>query len=89
MLGTFSAWSKRADGSTDYTSMLHENGAMCWNGPARSLKLLLECGATDALLSIDEPNKCAYEARLQTPAACDGRAAKELRMDPAEHEQEL
>jgi len=60
--------------------------AVCWNGPARSIALKFECGGTDALLSVDEPNKCAYEARVTTPAACDGRAARELQLHELEPE---
>jgi protein kinase C substrate 80K-H len=61
--------------------MKFTGGARCWNGPDRSLTLKFECGATDALLSIDEPEKCAYAGRFATPAACDGRAARELRLE--------
>ncbi len=85
-LGTFSGWKKGADGATDYTTMLLEGGAHCWNGPARSLTLHFECGGADALLSVDEPNKCAYEARVTTPAACDGRASRELNFHELEPE---
>lgn len=54
---------------------------MCWNGPARSLKLIFECGNVDAMLSADEPEKCAYAARFSTPAVCDGKFARELQLE--------
>ena len=54
---------------------------MCWNGPARSLTLTFECGSTDALSNVDEPEKCAYTARMTTPAACEPRHAEMLRLE--------
>ena len=56
------------------------NGQYCWNGPNRSFKLRFECGMTDAMLSADEPEKCAYAGRFSTPAACDGKFAQEVRL---------
>jgi hypothetical protein len=53
----------------------------CWNGPDRSLTLQLECGTTEAVLSMDEPEKCAYAARFTTPAACEARHAQALRLE--------
>ena len=41
--------------------MRFTGGAMCWNGPARSLTLTLECGAEDAVFDVQEPEKCACE----------------------------
>lgn len=90
-LGTFSGWKKAADGSNDYNSMLFTGGTRCWNGPDRSLALLFECGSSDALLSFDEPEKCTYAARFSTPAICDDRAARELKLElePAAAHDEL
>ncbi len=85
-LGSFTGWKKKADGVADYSTMLLESGAHCWNGPARSIALKFECGGADALISVDEPSKCAYEARVSTPAACDGRAAQELQLHELEPE---
>ena len=56
-------------------------GSTCWNGPARSLALLFECGSSDAMLSVDEPEKCTYTARFTSPAACDAKAARQLYME--------
>ncbi|CAE7240831.1 PSL4 [Symbiodinium sp. KB8] len=55
----------------EYTKMLFTGGATCWNGPQRTMTVTLECGATNALHSVDEPSKCQYSAVLQTPAVCD------------------
>jgi hypothetical protein len=80
-LGTFAGWGKLADGSSDYSAMQFSNGAYCWNGPNRSMKLLFECGDTEAILSVDEPEKCTYTARFTTPAACDAKFARELQLE--------
>ncbi len=56
-------------------------GQHCWNGPARSLTMTVVCGAEDAVASFFEPEKCAYAGTLTTPAACDGRASRALRME--------
>jgi protein kinase C substrate 80K-H len=76
-LGTFSGWKAGAGHSV----MQFTGGQGCWNGPARSVAVTLECGLTEALLAIDEPEKCTYAARMSTPAACDDRAARELRLE--------
>ena len=50
--------------------MLFENGAKCWNGPKRSLKLTWECGQSDELVSVEEPETCTYVGIATSPAAC-------------------
>ncbi|DAZ94356.1 TPA: hypothetical protein N0F65_000920 [Lagenidium giganteum] len=47
-------------------------GTTCWNGPARSLTVTMECGELPMELhSVDEPSTCVYRAKLRTPIACD------------------
>jgi protein kinase C substrate 80K-H len=61
--------------------MQFSGGQTCWNGPARSLKLNFECGDVNAILSMDEPEKCTYAGRFSTPAVCDAAASAKLRQD--------
>ncbi|GLE10550.1 hypothetical protein PINS_up022696 [Pythium insidiosum] len=46
-------------------------GQSCWNGPNRSLKVTMECGAKVELFDVDEPSTCVYTAKLKTPIVCD------------------
>lgn len=79
-LGTFSGWAASADGSNKWEKMLFTGGTMCWNGPARSLTVTVICGSVDKVHSVTEPEKCTYAGIMESPAACDDRAAKELRL---------
>jgi protein kinase C substrate 80K-H len=47
------------------------NGHTCWNGPPRSTKVILECGAVDEILKITEDEKCVYSMQVITPAVCE------------------
>jgi hypothetical protein len=48
-----------------------ENGLRCWNGPNRSVTVIVKCGAEDKLISADEPQTCAYELEMESHIACD------------------
>ncbi|PGH21373.1 hypothetical protein AJ80_03290 [Polytolypa hystricis UAMH7299] len=49
----------------------YENGQSCWNGPARSTKVILQCGENDEILKVAEDEKCMYSMHVTSPAACD------------------
>ncbi|KAI0773737.1 endoplasmic reticulum protein [Fomes fomentarius] len=73
-LGRFESWNN-ADGvekeSPEYYSKQHyTRGAKCWNGPQRSVTLVLSCGTENAILSVAEPEKCEYEFKGTSPALC-------------------
>ncbi|GIX89406.1 glucosidase 2 subunit beta [Caerostris extrusa] len=53
-----------------YSKMRYDNGQLCWNGPARSVMVLLQCGTENKLLSSTEPNRCEYLFEFTTPASC-------------------
>ncbi|KAJ3214594.1 hypothetical protein HDU67_001459 [Dinochytrium kinnereticum] len=72
-MGRFSRFGPRSgsiDGPNKYLYMVFENGAHCWNGPARSVELELECGTEHKILAVTEPSKCEYAMKLKTPNAC-------------------
>ena len=66
-LGT---WAE-ADGWLDGRSgHLYKDGTRCWNGPARSTRVTLACGARSAITAVSEPEMCGYALHFETPFAC-------------------
>jgi len=61
--------------------MKFHNGQSCWQGPQRSLTILLKCSSTVELSQVEEPNKCVYTAVLSTPAVCNVNHATTLRQN--------
>lgn len=56
-------------------SLVYRHGQKCWNGPERSGRVDLECGAVNELLSVREAQKCEYVFRVRSPLACSGPPA--------------
>lgn len=73
-LGRFSSWNDApgiTPGSPEYYGkMYYTRGTKCWNGPQRSATLIVSCGVENALLSVAEPEKCEYQFKITSPAAC-------------------
>lgn len=69
-LGKWKDWGKKGDGETDFTKMIYDEGAHCWNGPQRSTTVMLECGPETAILEVSEPSTCTYVMKVSSPAAC-------------------
>ncbi|KIK33935.1 hypothetical protein CY34DRAFT_813259 [Suillus luteus UH-Slu-Lm8-n1] len=71
-LGKFSSWDKaaRAGELEYYTRQHYTQGAKCWNGPHRSVELVLTCGTENTLLTVAELEKCEYQITGTTPALC-------------------
>ncbi|KAM7538704.1 hypothetical protein Aperf_G00000050120 [Anoplocephala perfoliata] len=63
-----------------YNEMLYDGGDNCWNGPSRSVKVKVACGAQNKLLSAEEPSRCTYVMKLETPAACHHDPSKLMQM---------
>eukprot|EP00933_Yihiella_yeosuensis_P022643 TRINITY_DN17801_c0_g1_i1.p1 TRINITY_DN17801_c0_g1~~TRINITY_DN17801_c0_g1_i1.p1 ORF type:complete len:453 (-),score=139.72 TRINITY_DN17801_c0_g1_i1:83-1441(-) len=85
------------DAKQDYTQLgrwegfkgpkeaLFSDGAMCYGGPARSLKVVFECGAEQIVTDLFEPSRCAYQATVKHPGACDLADASALEKPPVRH----
>lgn len=77
-LGNFVRWDD-TDGS-----MIYEGGDSCWNGPRRSVRVSVTCGAgAPEIVDVDEPAVCVYAMTLRTPAACVPSEANRLRRKAA------
>ncbi|CAN1816283.1 Glucosidase 2 subunit beta [Linum perenne] len=72
------SWEKFLD---NYSTMLFSNGAGCWNGPHRSMKVRLRCGLKTEVSEVDEPSRCEYAAIMSTPVRCLDGKLKELKDD--------
>ncbi|BFZ60271.1 hypothetical protein YB2330_001307 [Saitoella coloradoensis] len=66
-LGTFSGFE---GGDDDKVVLVYDRGAKCWNGPERSMKIYVECGAEMEVLGVVEPEKCEYAMRVRGPVVC-------------------
>lgn len=77
VLGKFKGW--KGEGADRV--MNYAQGDRCWNGPPRSIKVELGCGKTEEIVSVEEPNRCAYHMKFKTPAVCESAAADELLAD--------
>jgi len=57
-------------GRGDRIVMWYDNGQHCWNGPARSTRVVLGCSELDEIYKISESEKCVYRMEVGTPAVC-------------------
>ncbi|KAH9938712.1 endoplasmic reticulum protein [Fomitopsis serialis] len=73
-LGKFTHWNNAPGiepGSPEfYTKQHYERGSKCWNGPHRSVTVLMSCGTENALHTVAEPEKCEYQLTMTSPALC-------------------
>jgi protein kinase C substrate 80K-H len=63
-------------GSGERIALKYENGAHCWNGPARSTQVILACYETNEIWKVIEAEKCVYRMEGGSPAACFEDAAQ-------------
>ncbi|KAK2462316.1 hypothetical protein APHAL10511_005622 [Amanita phalloides] len=89
-LGRFTSWDPMASPGeyTYYHKQVYKHGARCWNGPERSVVLLLTCGVENTLTSVVELEKCEYQFTGTTPALCLS-PGKEKKSSEGEMREEL
>ncbi|KAJ1561294.1 hypothetical protein HK405_004349 [Cladochytrium tenue] len=94
-LGTFTRWGARGTAGESsaapglYLRAMFENGVGCWNGPARSVEVRLECGAENKILGVSEPSKCESPASCEPAAAAVEADSGDAAASPAAGHQEL
>jgi len=67
-LGTWGHWSGSEDNK--YNTMQYVSGLGCWNGPSRTAEIRLNCGSSNLITRVSEPERCKYLFDINTPAAC-------------------
>ncbi|KAF7301624.1 hypothetical protein MIND_00727900 [Mycena indigotica] len=73
-LGKFSSWNPSPDVKPGepafYEKQVYNQGTRCWNGPERSVVLVMSCGTENAILTVQELEKCEYQITGTSPALC-------------------
>ncbi|VDM35952.1 unnamed protein product [Hydatigera taeniaeformis] len=91
LLGRWSGWVGYPKDSVNWSreeklvklpcyEMLYDGGEQCWNGPSRSVKVKMIFGVENRLVSAEEPPRCTYKMKLETPAACHHDPSKLMEM---------
>ena len=80
-LGQWDGVKLRQEGDDSVPTFSFTNGQHCWQGPARSLTVVLRCGVENVVRSVEEPSRCVYEMVFSTPAACDMERARRLQKE--------
>ncbi|KAI4849422.1 hypothetical protein E4T44_03356 [Aureobasidium sp. EXF-8845] len=68
-------------GSGERIAMRHENGQHCWNGPNRSVTVILACAEQNEIWKVFEEEKCVYRMEVGTPAVCEALKKAEVVKD--------
>ncbi|KAJ6543846.1 glucosidase II beta subunit-like-domain-containing protein [Mycena capillaripes] len=73
-LGHFSSWNPSPDVQPGdpayYEKQVYNKGTKCWNGPERSVILVLKCGTENTIHTVQELEKCEYQFTGTSPALC-------------------
>ncbi|KAJ7122861.1 glucosidase II beta subunit-like-domain-containing protein [Mycena epipterygia] len=73
-LGKFSSWNPSPDVQPGdpayYEKQVYDKGTRCWNGPERSVILVLKCGTENTIHTVAELEKCEYQFTGTSPALC-------------------
>ncbi|KAI0829300.1 endoplasmic reticulum protein [Trametes gibbosa] len=92
-LGHFDTWNNapgiEKGSPAFYSKQRYTRGAKCWNGPQRSVTLVMSCGTENMVLSVSEPEKCEYEFKVTSPALCLPLSASEEKGYAAGKKEEL
>ena len=80
-LGQWDGVKQRTEGSDTVQTLSFTNGQHCWQGPARSLTVVLRCGVENVIRSVEEPSRCVYEMDFSTPTVCDMEWARRLQRE--------
>jgi protein kinase C substrate 80K-H len=62
-------------GKGDRIVLKYENGQHCWNGPNRSVRVVLACAEKDEIWKVSESEKCVYRMEVGSAAVCQGTAS--------------
>lgn len=62
----------------DGNTVQFSGGNKCWNGPQRSARVDMVCGAANKIVSVSEPEKCQYRILLETPLVCKDMSEAEI-----------
>lgn len=66
ILGIWSHWNIQ---NNTFSSMMYNQGDKCGN-IERSVQVYFQCGPTEVLLNVTEPQKCSYAALFETKYVC-------------------
>ncbi|KAF7313462.1 hypothetical protein HMN09_00502100 [Mycena chlorophos] len=73
-LGKFDSWNPSSDVKPGepayYEKQMYTQGTKCWNGPNRSVVLVMSCGTENTVSTVQELEKCEYQITGTTPALC-------------------
>jgi protein kinase C substrate 80K-H len=58
------------DDKTQQFILYYKNGEKCWNGPLRSGVVTIDCGESNEIISVTEPEKCEYHFKVKSPIGC-------------------
>ncbi|XP_035234252.1 glucosidase 2 subunit beta-like isoform X2 [Stegodyphus dumicola] len=68
LIGLWDKWS--GPENDHYQQMKYSRGASCWNGPNRSVDVIIKCGTENKITSVVESSPCTYLFEFTTPALC-------------------